>query len=38
MKITDAKMHAGRPSRWARRNWLFIRVYTDADWGRPLPN
>ena len=32
MKITDVKtylMHAGRPGGWARRNWLFIRIYTD---------
>ena len=32
MKITDVKtylMHAGRPGGWAKRNWLFIRIYTD---------
>ena len=32
MKITDIKtylMHAGRPGGWSKRNWLFIRIYTD---------
>lgn len=32
MKITDVKtylMQAGREGGWSRRNWLFIRIYTD---------
>jgi galactonate dehydratase len=32
MKITEIKtylMHAGRPGGWSKRNWLFVKVFTD---------